>query len=88
MPTTYLVASLEFWEAIPAIRTSVCQRMKFTDHSKETDWCFDTKSEAFSTAQRLRLCLISETKYSDSSWKYQLLLSTQKDVGSIPILGP
>jgi hypothetical protein len=76
MSTYYLVTPLSFWESILAQRTSVCQRMKFTDTRKETEWGYITKAEAFEAAQRLGLCVISETRYSDDSWKYQLLLQT------------
>lgn len=78
MSTYYLVTPIEFWESIAAQRVSVCQRMKFTGHSEKTEWRFDTKFEALETAKKLGLCMVSETKYSDQSWKYQLLLSTKQ----------
>ena len=78
MSTYYLAASIEFWDAITAQRTSVCQRMKFTSKQKETAWVFCTKAEAIAEAQKLKICVISETKYARDSWKYQLLLSTEQ----------
>ena len=80
MSTYYLVTPIEFWDAIIATRTSVCQRMKFTDAPKETEWGYPTKAEAFEAAQKIGLCVISETRYFNNSWKYQLLLR----VNSVP----
>jgi len=77
MPILYIVADCQYWMSIPQTRQLTCGRVRFT-----RDRCvppsgastYESKAEAAKEALVHHHQLIRETRCSDSTWQYQLLL--------------
>lgn len=77
MDILYIVAGPEYWASIPQTRQLTCGRVRFTSCRcvpPKGAGVYVLKAEAVASATASHLQLVRETRYSESTWHYQLLL--------------
>lgn len=77
MDILYIVAGPEYWESIPQTRQLVCRRVRFTNCRcvpPKGAGVYILKADAMDDVLESHKQLIRETRYSENTWNYQLLL--------------
>lgn len=77
MSILYIVAGPKYWASIPKTRELPCGRVRFTNYRcvpPEGADVYDLKSDALKEALVSHRQLIRETRSSEDTWHYQLLL--------------
>ena len=77
MSILYIVAGPEYWASIPQTRQLTCRRVRFTNCRcvpPKGAGIYILKADAMDDVLESRKQLIRETRYSENTWHYQLLL--------------